>query len=272
MAEKKRHDEIQGEIIHVYDGIEEADNELPRWWLLTLFGSMVFAWAYWFYFHGFGVGNLPRQQYAIDFAAAASEGGEVTSDLIDALAGDPSAVSAGEGIYTAQCAVCHRADGGGDIGPNLTDDYWIHGGSGRAIYNTIYDGVLTAAMPAWGRTLGATSVQQVAAYLTTLRGTNVDGKEAEGERWVVGMGELEDAEGGADAEGSADTEGGADEAETTLNDIVDDAVEAADDVVEQADDNIEQAVEAVDEVANEAAYTVEEAGQAAAAAVEQALP
>jgi cytochrome c oxidase cbb3-type subunit 3 len=187
MSDSNRHDEIQGEIIHVYDGIEEADNELPLWWLFTFYGAVIFGIFYWFYYEGFNVGASPMQAYAAELREQASQGGEVNDALIEALAIDPSAVAAGREVFTAQCAVCHREDGGGNIGPNLTDTSWIHGGSPLTIHNTIRDGVTSAAMPAWGAMLGPTAVQQVAAYVVTLRNTNVaDGKAPQGEVWTEG--------------------------------------------------------------------------------------
>lgn len=189
MSDSNRHDEIQGEIIHVYDGIEEADNELPLWWLFTFYGAVIFAIFYWFYYEGFNVGPSPMQAYAAELREQASQGGEVNDALIEALAIDPSAVAAGRDVFTAQCAVCHREDGGGNIGPNLTDTSWIHGGSPLNIHDTIRNGVTTASMPAWGAILGPTAVQQVAAYVVTLRNTNVaDGKAPQGEVWSPGGG------------------------------------------------------------------------------------
>ncbi|MCA9536708.1 MAG: c-type cytochrome [Myxococcales bacterium] len=186
MSDGNRHDEIQGEIIHVYDGIEEADNELPLWWLFTFYGAVIFAVCYWFYYEGFEVGASPMQAYAAELAESAAAGGEVSNELIEAMAMDPSAVAAGRETFQAQCAVCHREDAGGNIGPNLTDPNWIHGGSPVNIHDTIRDGVPTAAMPAWGAVLGPVAVQQVTAFVVSLRNTNVDGKEAQGEVWSPG--------------------------------------------------------------------------------------
>ena len=228
MSEGNRHDEIQGEIIHVYDGIEEADNELPTWWLITFYGAIVFAVGYWFYFHGFGVGALPMQRYAMERAAAASAGGEVSDELILALADDPSAVTAGRDSFAANCAVCHREDAAGNIGPNLTDPYWIHGGSALNIHDTIRDGVTTSGMPAWGATLGPTAVQQLAAYVVTLRDTNVEGKEAQGDRW--------DPNAAAQADAPAeDAQGSTEEAEATAPVEAAEPVEAADSAEPEAE-------------------------------------
>lgn len=187
MSDEKRHDEIQGEIIHVYDGIEEADNDLPLWWLFTFYGAILFGIVYWYYYEGFNVGPSPMQAYAAELRREAAQGGEVNDALIEALALDSSAVAAGREVFTAQCAVCHREDGGGNIGPNLTDNHWIHGGSPLTIHDTIRNGVPSASMPAWGAILGPNAVQQVAAYVVTLRNTDVpDGKAPQGEVWSAG--------------------------------------------------------------------------------------
>ena len=185
MSEQNRHDDIQGEIIHVYDGIEEADNELPLWWLFTFYGALVFAIFYWFYFEGFGVGASPTQAYSAELQARAAQGGQVTGELLTSMALDSSAVATGASLFQQQCVTCHREDAGGNIGPNLTDNAWIHGGDPMDIHNTILNGAANG-MPPWRAILGPTGVQQVTAYVLTLRNTNVDGKEAQGEPWVPG--------------------------------------------------------------------------------------
>ena len=207
MAElkEKRHDAIQGEIIHVYDGIEEADNELPLWWLWTFYGAIVFAVFYWFAYHEFEAAPLPPQEYAIALQERAS-GGEVSEELLVALANDPEAVSAGQALFGEHCAVCHRERGEGNIGPNLTAPFWIHGGGPTDIHATIDEGQLQNGMPAWGPTLGGESVQQLTAFVLSIRDTNLEGKEPQGERWVPGGG------GGSAAEEPGD-EGAAPEAE-----------------------------------------------------------
>ncbi|MBW1830481.1 MAG: c-type cytochrome [Deltaproteobacteria bacterium] len=129
--EVKRTDEIQGEILHVYDDIEEADNNLPVWWLLTFYAAIAFGLVYWFYYHEYGIGKLPPQIHAEAIAAAEAERSIVTDESLDALALDESAVEAGQEIFMAQCFACHDAQGQGreGLGPNLTDKYWVHGGA-----------------------------------------------------------------------------------------------------------------------------------------------
>ncbi len=182
--EEKRVDEIQGEILHVYDGIEEADNKLPNWWLWTFYGAIVFSVFYWFAYHEFESVPLPGQAYAV--ALQERSGGEVSEALLVAMAGNPEAVAAGQTLYATNCAVCHKEQGEGNIGPNLTDAFWIHGGSPIDIHRTISEGALQNGMPAWGGPLGAEKVQQLTAFVLSIRDTNVSGKEAQGERWVPG--------------------------------------------------------------------------------------
>lgn len=179
-----RIDEIQGEILHVYDGIEEADNELPNWWLWTFYGAIVFAVFYWFAYHEFESVPLPAQAYAIELQARS--GGEVSEELLVAMAGNPDAVSAGQALYVTNCVVCHKERGEGNIGPNLTDEFWIYGGSPVDIHRTIAEGALQAGMPAWAGPLGAEKVQQLTAFVMSIQNTNIEGKAAQGERWTPG--------------------------------------------------------------------------------------
>jgi cytochrome c oxidase cbb3-type subunit 3 len=186
MAElkEKRVDEIQGEILHVYDGIEEADNELPNWWLWTFYGAIVFSVFYWFAYHEFESVPLPGEAYAIELQQRS--GGAVSEELLVAMAGNPDAIAAGQALYTTNCVICHKERGEGNIGPNLTDEFWIRGGGPIEIHDTIANGSLQAGMPAWAGPLGAEKVQQLTAFVLSIRDTNVPGKDPQGERWVPG--------------------------------------------------------------------------------------
>lgn len=177
-------------VIHEYDGILELDNRLPNWWLYMLFGTIVFAAGYWVYYEQLKVGKSPMELYAAEMAAEkekheaqAATMQPLSDDLLIALSRDTKAVAAGKEAYDQVCAACHGATGGGLIGPNLTDEYWIHGGSPDEIYAVIRDGVLTKGMPAWGPSLGEEKVRATTAYLLTLRNTQVaGGKAPEGEK------------------------------------------------------------------------------------------
>lgn len=188
MSDVKRTDEIQGEILHVYDGIEEADNNLPTWWLLTFYGAVFFGLVYWFYYDVYGIGQHQPEKYAAAMAAAESQRSIVTDESLEALALDRAAVAAGREIYNAQCVACHDTQGQGRIGlgANLTDQYWIHGGAPTDIHATIAKGVAAKGMPPWAPILGDKGVNDVVAYVLTLRDTEVAGKDPEGELWKPG--------------------------------------------------------------------------------------
>jgi len=184
VAETKRHDELQGEIVHEYDGIEEADNALPLWWLAIFYGAIVFGIGYYFFYEGYKVEPVGRAAYDQEMAAQAAAAPEVTAEQLVALGEDDVAVAAGRAVFAANCVACHDQEAQGKIGPNLTDAYWIHGGSAMDIHHTIEQGYSAKGMPAWGASLGADAVNQAVAYVLSIRGTNVEGKEAQGELYA----------------------------------------------------------------------------------------
>lgn len=182
----------ENKVIHEIDGIEEYDNKLPNWWLYSLYGTIGFAVIYWYAYQTTGMGATPAQAYQeeIDNAAAAEatqiKVGEATPEALIAMAKDPKALALGKQVFASTCAACHRADGGGLVGPNLTDDFWLHGAAPDKVFHTIAMGVPDKGMPAWQPQLGPLKTQSVAAYVITLRGTNVaGGKAAQGERDVL---------------------------------------------------------------------------------------
>ena len=174
---------------HDYDGIREFDNRLPNWWLATLFLSIFFAAGYWLYYHTLSVGPDTWSAYHQEMAEAAAfaaekakERGEVTDEVLAALAADPAQVEAGKAVYGQYCAACHGPDGGGTIGPNLPDAYWLNGtGKPLEIRRIVATGVPAKGMPAWEQMLGAEKVEQVTAFVYSVKGKNVPGKEPQGE-------------------------------------------------------------------------------------------
>ena len=176
MSEAKRTDEIQGEILHVYDDIEEADNNLPTWWLLTFYGAVVFGLIYWFYFHEYAIGKLQPEVYAEQMAAVAAERTIVTDESLEALTEDAAAVEAGKKVFTTQCFACHdQGQGRVGLGSNLTDEYWVRGGAPTDIHAVVTDGIPEKGMTPWGAILGEEGVSQVTAYVLTMRDTNLEG-------------------------------------------------------------------------------------------------
>ena len=178
-----RTDEHQGEIVHVYDGIEEADNRLPRWWLWSLYMTVIFAAVYWLAYEELPFGDSPLEAYNQDKLAALDTGKPVTDEELVALSQDQTMVADGAARFARDCSRCHGARGERKIGPNLTDGFWLGGGSPAAIFETVNRGRERRGMQAWGPTYGRAGVMQVVAYLLTIRDTNVEGKPAEGERW-----------------------------------------------------------------------------------------
>jgi len=160
---------------HSYDGIQEFDNPLPRWWVWIFWATIVFAAVY-----GLVPGNPLRGPGRLaEYNASVAEAARLHPPAVEAtdaslmpLTHDPKVLAAGKQVFVTTCAPCHRPDGGGLIGPNLTDDYWLHGGSISQIHHTITNGVLDKGMPNWGKMLKPEQVTDVAVYVYSLHGTN----------------------------------------------------------------------------------------------------
>jgi cytochrome c oxidase cbb3-type subunit 3 len=169
---------------HEYDGIVEHDNKLPLWWQLTLYGAVLFALVYWF---GRRLDAIPSpaQTYANEVAAQraleaeqARSRGTIDDAMLTTLGKDPATVAQGKEVFVSTCAPCHKPDGGGNIGPNLTDGYWIHGGKPTDVYKTVTEGVTSKGMPTWGPVLGEQRVEAVVAFVLSIENTNVPGGKA----------------------------------------------------------------------------------------------
>lgn len=183
----------EGEIImdHNYDGIRELDNVLPPWWVYMFYATIVFGAIYLVRFHIAG-DYTQAEEFDQQMAQARIEIEEykrTAKNLVDAStvtqlteAGD---LSAGKKIFETNCAVCHMNDGGGGIGPNLTDQHWILGGGIKNIFNTISEGGRDGkGMVDWKKSLKPVQIAQVASYVMTLEGTTpANPKAPEGEVW-----------------------------------------------------------------------------------------
>jgi cytochrome c oxidase cbb3-type subunit III len=174
---------------HEYDGIQEYDNPLPFWWSAIFVLTIVFAAGYWLWFHGGGPGRsdhaVLEERYAEYQARRAAVEAEssvvVTEEALAVLAGDGRALELGRRLFVQNCAGCHQEDGRGSVGPNLTDEFQIHGSARMDLYRTIRDGVPAKGMIPWGSTLAPRETAAVTAYVATLRGRNLpDGKAPEG--------------------------------------------------------------------------------------------
>ena len=173
--------------VHIYDDdLVEEDNRLPRWWLYTLYGAIVFAAVYWYgeqELKAWAPQDVAYQQEMLAVRLeAAKKGGTVPPEMLVALSKTPATVDEGKQVFTSTCAACHRADGGGNIGPNLTDGFWLHGSKPENIWGCVHEGVPAKGMPTWGPALGDGKVAAVVAYVLTIKNTNVpNGKPPQGD-------------------------------------------------------------------------------------------
>jgi cytochrome c oxidase cbb3-type subunit III len=172
---------------HAYDGIHEYDNPLPRWWVWIFAGSFFFSVAYFFQYHLSGNGESVAAAYEADMRQAreteakATLAQPVTEDSLGKLMADPALMTDAGAVFALRCSPCHGAQAQGVIGPNLTDNAWIHGrGTLADIYGVIDAGVAAKGMPAWGRQLSPIEVRKLAAFVGTQRGKSVPGKASEG--------------------------------------------------------------------------------------------
>lgn len=164
------------EVIHEVDGIQEYDNHLPMWWLYTLYGAVLFSIFYWFHYHVFQTGEHQGATYRRELLEQREkQGAPVSAAMLTELSRDSKTLGAGTEVYTTNCVPCHGPTGGGTIGPNLTDGYWLHGGTPESIFASIRDGFADKGMPAWGAQLGERRALAVTAYVLSLRNTNAPG-------------------------------------------------------------------------------------------------
>lgn len=174
---------------HEYDGIRELDNKLPPWWVSLFYITILFAVVYYMHYEVLGTGAKQAEEYEEEMAEAEASVqtylaslGDLISETNVTLATDQVDLDAGKAIYETSCAVCHVTDGGGGVGPNFTDNYWIHGGDISSLFSTIKYGVPAKGMISWESQLSAQQIQQVASYIYTMEGTTAaQPKDPQGE-------------------------------------------------------------------------------------------
>ena len=163
---------------HEYDGIQELDNNLPRWWVWLFYISIIFSAVYLVYYHVARLGDLQAAEYAKAMKAGAAiqaaAMGKFEARIPDLKPlTDPVVLATGHQTFAKLCAPCHRADGGGLVGPNLTDNYWIHGSNYTDTVQVIWNGVPAKGMITWKTMLKPDQVEAVASYIYTLRGAKL---------------------------------------------------------------------------------------------------
>ncbi len=174
---------------HEYDGIVEFDNNPPAWFNLLFYGTVAFAVFYMMYFHVLKIGDLQTAEYDKQMAEAEIVVQKAQERAIELAEKPPftdeANLTMGQNIYMSNCASCHGDKGQGTIGPNLTDDYWLHGGEYKSVFKTIFNGVPEKGMLAWKRSLRPDELRAVASYVNTMKGKNVEGGKApQGEKFA----------------------------------------------------------------------------------------
>lgn len=177
---------------HDYDGIKELDNNLPPWWVYSFYACIVFAAVYLVRFEILGADNQEMElkkelaQAKIEVAEYMKNAPDLMDEKTVTQLTEAPDLAIGKTLFENNCAACHRADAGGQIGPNLTDDHWILGGGVKNIFHTITNGGRDGkGMISWKGTLKPKEIQKIASYIMSLKGSNPkDPKAPDGEIWV----------------------------------------------------------------------------------------
>lgn len=181
---------------HDFDGIQEFDNPLPPWWVGLFILTIVYSVFYIFYYHISGYGPSQREEYLDEInkykeAKIAKEANSSPEETFKegetfVVMTDAASISEGDAIYKKNCSSCHGGVGEGGIGPNLTDKFWLHGGTHDQIIHTIVYGVPEKGMISWKPLLSKQEILKVASYIETLKGTNpANAKAPQGEEMVA---------------------------------------------------------------------------------------
>jgi cytochrome c oxidase cbb3-type subunit 3 len=173
---------------HEFDGIAELDNPTPGWFMVLFYGSIIFAVIYMFNYEVFGFGPNQEEEYLTELAQAEtdkvaflSKPGNAKNSVNESnivQSTDPAVINSGLALYTSRCTPCHGEKGEGSVGPNLTDEFWLHGGKVGDIFKTIKYGVPEKGMVAWEKSLSASQLSDVTNYIMSLQGTNPPGAKA----------------------------------------------------------------------------------------------
>jgi cytochrome c oxidase cbb3-type subunit 3 len=183
--------QYEDKVLHDVDGIKEYDNPMPGWLMAIWWGSLIFSAAYLiFYALSFGEGSMEAEYRRETQAALTAVQAHFDANPIappspaDLLAGakDAAVLEVGAARFTRSCAACHGAQAQGLIGPNLTDDRWIHGGSVEQIFQSVAKGWPAKGMPPWGRAVRPDELTALVSYVRSLQGSNPpNAKPAEGD-------------------------------------------------------------------------------------------
>ncbi|MES2265131.1 MAG: cbb3-type cytochrome c oxidase N-terminal domain-containing protein [Bacteroidota bacterium] len=181
-------------IEHDYDGIQELNNPTPAWFMWLFYGTIVFGLCYLLIYHVFGVGQLQYDEYKTEVAQAEvakkvylSKAANRVDETTVKLVNDPATLGAGKTIFSQSCAACHGPNGEGNVGPNLTDEYWLHGSKIGELFKTIKYGVAAKGMPTWEKQLSPKQISDVANYIKSINGSHpANPKAPQGEKETEG--------------------------------------------------------------------------------------
>lgn len=178
------------ELEHEFDGIKELDNPTPAWFMYLFYATMVIAVGYMFYYHVFDWGQLQDEEYATEIMEAEeakkaylAKAANIIDENSVTESTDAAVISAGQAIYNTNCVACHGDKGQGVVGPNLTDEYWLHGGSINKVFKTIKYGIPEKGMISWEKTLSPKQIADVSNFINSLKGSNpANAKAPQGEK------------------------------------------------------------------------------------------
>lgn len=163
---------------HEYDGIRELDNNLPPWWIYMFYATIVFAVGYMYYYHISGSRQSQVQEYKEELASAEADIRQYTKLMANSIdetnvkPSDAKGIEKGKSLFLQNCAACHGKLGEGGVGPNLTDNFWLHGGGIKNIFKTIKNGVPQKGMISWKAQLSPLNIQAVSSYILSMKGSN----------------------------------------------------------------------------------------------------
>lgn len=179
---------------HEFDGIAELDNPTPAWFMVLFYGTILFAIGYMFTYHVADWGKSQEQEYAAELLEAeehrvamlqkpgAGGANKINENNVEAST-DQAVLAAGAGLFKTACTPCHGEHAEGSVGPNLTDEYWLHGGTAKDIFKTIKYGVPDKGMIAWEKQMNAKQISDITSYILSLKGSNPAGaKMAQGKK------------------------------------------------------------------------------------------
>ncbi|WP_293299462.1 cbb3-type cytochrome c oxidase N-terminal domain-containing protein [Pedobacter sp. UBA4863] len=177
------------EIPHSYDGIKELNNPVPTWFNVLFYGTLIFAAGYMYYYHIGEHGERQDDEYKTEMAKAdiakqKSLSKSTSSIDENTVKVDPSQIAVGKGVFDANCVACHGQNGEGLVGPNLTDEYTLHGGSVKDIFKVVKYGVPEKGMVAWEKNMSSANISAVTNYILSLQGSKpANAKAPQGEKY-----------------------------------------------------------------------------------------